>query len=398
MDNAQEQLARSLGDGHRVIHGVAGSGKTLILQYRAKELAAENDSDKPILVICFNILLARILASRLKNNRIEVLHFHDWCKLQKERYQLKVISGEENYPERLAATICAAVEDGTIAAEQYHAVLIDEGHDMAADWLRALAKMPDSKHERLLLLYDDAQTLYPNRHGIGFTLSSVGIKAPGRTRILHTNYRNSKEIHEYAMRFIHHFLSDTPIATEQPFNPFNLDEQVLSITSSPISDDAIPMVASQSGGGYAGIEPQYYRATSRKDEIGHIIKMIHTWKQEGAAYGDIAVLCYTKHYGQELVQELQEAALPMQNLIEKTGREQYAPERDKLNLCTLHSSKGGEFHRVIIAGIDTLPDKKEQQEASARLIYVGITRAQNHLLLTAAADNTFTALLHTTSE
>ncbi len=34
MDIQQEQLARSLGDGHRVIHGVAGSGKTLILGYR----------------------------------------------------------------------------------------------------------------------------------------------------------------------------------------------------------------------------------------------------------------------------------------------------------------------------------------------------------------------------
>ena len=33
------ELARSLGDGHRVIHGVAGSGKTMILGYRAEYLA-----------------------------------------------------------------------------------------------------------------------------------------------------------------------------------------------------------------------------------------------------------------------------------------------------------------------------------------------------------------------
>ena len=39
MDLQQEQLARSLGDGHRVIHGVAGSGKTMILGYRAEYLA-----------------------------------------------------------------------------------------------------------------------------------------------------------------------------------------------------------------------------------------------------------------------------------------------------------------------------------------------------------------------
>jgi hypothetical protein len=34
MDLQQEQMARSIGDGHRVIHGVAGSGKTMILGYR----------------------------------------------------------------------------------------------------------------------------------------------------------------------------------------------------------------------------------------------------------------------------------------------------------------------------------------------------------------------------
>lgn len=39
MDMQQEQLARSLGEGHRVIHGVAGSGKTLILGYRCLHLA-----------------------------------------------------------------------------------------------------------------------------------------------------------------------------------------------------------------------------------------------------------------------------------------------------------------------------------------------------------------------
>jgi hypothetical protein len=59
MDLQQEQLARSLGEGHRVIHGVAGSGKTLILGYRAEHLARV--CAKPILVLCYNKALARRL-------------------------------------------------------------------------------------------------------------------------------------------------------------------------------------------------------------------------------------------------------------------------------------------------------------------------------------------------
>lgn len=64
MDTQQEQLARSLGNGHRVIHGVAGSGKTLILGYRCLYVAEV--LAKPILVICFNITLAGKLGSSLQ--------------------------------------------------------------------------------------------------------------------------------------------------------------------------------------------------------------------------------------------------------------------------------------------------------------------------------------------
>ena len=59
MDLQQEQLARSLGEGHRVIHGVAGSGKTLILGYRAEYLAKV--CTKPILILCYNKALAKRL-------------------------------------------------------------------------------------------------------------------------------------------------------------------------------------------------------------------------------------------------------------------------------------------------------------------------------------------------
>lgn len=82
MDLQQEQLARSLGDGHRVIHDVAGSGKTMILAYRCQHLAQV--SNKPILVLCFNVSLAAKLRQVVqedpnKISRIKVRHFHGWC-------------------------------------------------------------------------------------------------------------------------------------------------------------------------------------------------------------------------------------------------------------------------------------------------------------------------------
>jgi len=67
MDLQQEQLARSMGEGHRVIHGVAGSGKTMILGYRAQYLA-QALANKPILILCFN----RALAARTRKASSEL--------------------------------------------------------------------------------------------------------------------------------------------------------------------------------------------------------------------------------------------------------------------------------------------------------------------------------------
>jgi DNA helicase-2/ATP-dependent DNA helicase PcrA len=62
-------------------------------------------------------------------------------------------------------------------------------------------------------------------------------------------------------------------------------------------------------------------------------------------------------------------------------------EQDAVTLITVHNTKGLEFPRVILTGLElgVFPrqDKKEQDlEEERRLFYVGVTRAQNQLLLT----------------
>ena len=391
MDKAQERLARELGDGHRVIHGVAGSGKTIILQHRVRQLAKAHPQ-KPILVICYNILLASLLKARLDDvANIEVCHFHDWCAQMKTQYDIK-IPRSSNYADKLAETICAAVIDGKIPGGQYHAVLIDEGHDFAEEWLRALAKMPegaDAKEQRLLLLYDDAQTLYADRHSIDFSLTSVGIQAQGRTRILRVNYRNSEEICHYANDFKHRFMTDTPISSEETGEEDEENENTAENEAQPI-----PIIAVESGGGNSGIAPEYRQTANRSEEIRTITDAIRAWHAAGTPYGDIAVLYYKKDQCRELGTALQQAGIPLQNPISSDERKHYRPDPDKILVCTIHSSKGGEFPCVIISGVDTLhDDSEEQRQKNARLLYVGMTRAQNHLLLTAAGENTYTRLL-----
>jgi len=113
MDYKQEQLARSLGEGHRVIHGVAGSGKTLILGARCLHLAQA--LTKPILVLCYNITLAAKLRSfiegkGLAEDKVQVQHFHGWCSEQCKIFNIKVPYRKDNYFDALVESVIEALE------------------------------------------------------------------------------------------------------------------------------------------------------------------------------------------------------------------------------------------------------------------------------------------------
>ena len=64
LDREQEHLARSLGPGYRLIRGVAGSGKTLVLTSRARHMAGHFRHWR-ILLICFNKALSLALAQHV---------------------------------------------------------------------------------------------------------------------------------------------------------------------------------------------------------------------------------------------------------------------------------------------------------------------------------------------
>ncbi len=211
MDMQQELLARSLGEGHRVIHGVAGSGKTLILGYRCLYLAKL--LHKPILVLCYNIALAarlrELIAERGIGDKVSVYHFHDWCGEQLRTYHIDRPRPGDRYYDRLVEAVIAAAEKKALPKGQYGAVMIDEGHDFEPEWLKLVVSMVDAETNSLLLLYDDAQSIYSKKSQLDFSLSSVGVQARGRTTVLKLNYRNTDEIIGFAYRFASRYLNSS---------------------------------------------------------------------------------------------------------------------------------------------------------------------------------------------
>ncbi|GGY57578.1 DNA helicase [Bacterioplanes sanyensis] len=360
MDVQQEKLARGLGSGHRVIHGVAGSGKTLILGYRCELLAAT--SNKPILVLCYNITLARkltaLMASRGLQEKVNIKHFHDWCGEQLKLFHVDVAEGVEPYWERQVKAVIKGVDEGHIPRAQYGALLIDEGHDFEAEWLRLVVQMIDPESDSLLLLYDDAQSIYKPRSGLGFSLSSVGIKAQGRTTILRLNYRNTREILEFAYRFAGRYLTE--------------DMQ---------DEEHIPLLKPEAAGN-SGPAPKVVSLPDWQAELAYTLKCVQVWQRQGLNWCDMAVLYAAGWQGAQVAAALRQAGVPCVWLGSSEYRKRYDPARNEVAVMSLHSSKGLEFPAVVMVGSADLPIQ-ERTENSFRLMYVGMTRAQRLLAMTA---------------
>jgi hypothetical protein len=369
MDLQQEQLARSLGDGHRVIHGVAGSGKTMILGYRAEHLArASAPTAKPVLILCFNeplgVKLHSMMHGKGLTGQVHVRHFHKWCRDQLVAFGQTLPSqmASQRYADELVQRVIQAVEHKHIPSGQYQAVLIDEGHDFAPAWLKLVTQMVDPTTNSLLLLYDDAQSIYERARDKQFSFKSVGVQAQGRTTILKINYRNTRQILQTA----------------------NLIAGDL-LTADDRDDDGIPLVQPVSCG-REGREPILIRLPRLREEAYAIADQLNHAHKEGHAWGDMAVLCHDYATMDLCASALHQRALPF-HVRKRAG--DFNPGADAIQIMTMKVSKGLEFPVVALPGVGHLPGPGEDQTEAARLCYVAATRATQVLVMGVGGDGGF---------
>ncbi len=367
MDLQQEQIARTLGEGHRVIHGAAGSGKTMILICRAQYLAAAARPEQPVLVLCFNRTLADRINAQLRqrgvDERVQVRTFHSWCKDVVDSYGLHVpeVANRDEHFRQLVVTVERALYTGLVPSGQYTALLVDEAHDFEDDWLRIATKLVNPVTNSLLVLYDDAQSIYQGQRR-KFHFASVGIEARGRTSILKMNYRNTAEVLALAVHCAQSLLADEG-------------------ASEPRDEDQVPLVQPASAG-RRGRLPLLLHARSEDDEAELIAEHVAAALAAGERLDDIAVVCRAKYLMKPIERALARRALGFQSMAAQAYRH-FDWQRASLKLLTMHSAKGLEFRLVFVAGLQALPMKGEAPDAAARLLYVAMTRATHELVLSA---------------
>lgn len=381
MDLHQENLAKQIGDRNRLIRGVAGSGKTIILASRAKMLSKQNP-DWKILILCFNISLANAIqqminhmlnepedlfdfdpeAREVQNQNIIVRNFHSWLKndLKINEYQL---------PDMIEK-----IERNEAILPTYDAVLIDEGQDFEADWLRMVSLLINSNTQSLLLVEDRAQTIYKRKRSY---LQDTGLSFQGRSKVLTINYRNTSQIVKFAWDFYReHSMFKNKVVNR------DLEGEIIAPQSTKRKGPDVGIL----------------KASNFSNEIKVVARQIKKLHEERKVpFDDMLILYRVKKTHKfpiidTIKRTLDEFGLPYYWITESdVSKRSFKKEDGKLKISTIDSSKGLDFQAVFIVNVDSMPfPLEDDKEREVSLLYIGMTRAKQYLCLSYSGESEFT--------
>lgn len=363
LDAEQEAAARSLGDGHRLIFGVPGSGKTVLLLAKARLLSAEHP-DAEILLLCYNVALATYLAHAVGDlANVKALHFDGWAA------SLGVRRLENESSEDLGERLLEKLErpENNLC---YQAILVDEAQDFAASWFRCLlAVLVDAADGDLLLVGDGNQSLYRQRP---FTWKSLGIQAQGRSKILRDNYRNRESIVALAAHLAS-FLEDESEGSEFGNTMISLDAVRRAGGCLPLWKQSEAMLITQEliiRQVQEWRDGRFHGQTLPRKVLAEEIAIVYPYLQK-AWRGEFA----------RFIQALQEI-VPVVWLSENAEARRKIREPG-LKIQTMKSAKGLQYPYVIVLWPDLYPSGFENSDWQSELreLYAAITRAEEGLLL-----------------
>jgi hypothetical protein len=387
LDLQQERAAKQLGSGHRILSGVAGSGKTLILTARAKWMLEENPSQR-VLITCFNVTLAAYIRSvvhdginsrpKLCEPGVEARHFHGWARAVCGSLPQYDGRDEDDIDDDIANRVLAELRRRSDL--RYDAILVDEAHIMHPTWFKALrAALKDPEEGSLLIVNDASQKLRKRRR---FSWSSVGINARGRTRTYKKNYRNTKQVLGFAWSVLSTLVASEPEA-EEAF-PIVIPDQserdgpkprlILAKAVSSVERLALDACQKELAGGQAG-----------KD-----IALIYRFG--GGRFG-------TRLQG---LLSQSETRLGSNQVYwvnrSNDSKNNYGVNQPGVRLITTQSALGLEFKSVYLLWIEDFDRaldtaNPEQQLRDLRELYVAMTRAQDQLTLICSSTSRLGAQL-----
>lgn len=377
LDLEQENFAKSLGDGHYLIKGVAGSGKTLVLAYRARYLLHLHPNWN-ILFVCYNKSLKNYVEKMInnifdmKNNTIDILHFHELVKT-KSGNSVAPITNEssDQWDDRVGIILRQATSSNKIIGGKYDAILLDEAQDFSTEWLRGIRDLLN-QNDSFTIALDPAQDVYGRKRI--WKDAKIDLIGGRRSRKLKQSYRNTSEILKLAIQFQGY----GTYIEEDDDNPENI---------------LIPEEIE-----WHGEKPNICKIPNPSA----IIKQIHSdikglITNGNYSYKDIGIIVCSKHLfnGSDITDKSYSVLedIPTRSLMFSNERNLFNIDEDTVKIITVESSKGLEWKVVFLLGVDDMPRNGRELKHEKNLIYIGITRAQERIFIYYNEDNDFTKTL-----
>jgi hypothetical protein len=378
LDFKQEKNACRIGEGHRIIYGVAGSGKTILLISRGK-LLHEIDEDFKILILCYNVTLGAYLRNMLKEYpRIQVSHFDGWAKKNGIKREFFKDSGKGESDESLGLRLLEQLKMGVGDSHYYDAILLDEAQDFDPVWFKCVKEaMKEPEDGDLLIVCDGNQGIHSTK---GISWKSVGIHAVGRTTHslldLDKNYRNTEQI----LKIAANFSSKNTKNNEDGFGIVPIDP------AKAVRKDGIP--------------PIILKCQNHKEECDKAIEIVkillgngkksdsyvHNLKPE-----EIGILYPRLQYHEkELLLEFKKklGQIAPTIWINEDYTTKYKILEPGIKLQTVHSAKGLQYRAVILIWSDLFMFKNlENVDQQRNLFYVALTRPEDFLAITYSETN-----------
>lgn len=366
LDKNQRTFATSRTDsGYRRIRGAAGSGKSLILAARAAELLGQG---KQVLVVTFNITLLNYLmdvavrwpvAKGRTRSDVTWLNFHHWCRrVCDERGAADEYAAlwKDNDPQvvftKLLPGLVKELLDSSNDAEQYDAVLVDEGQDFHPEWWGVLRKVCKPGGE-MLLVADITQDIY----GTADAWTDEAMKGAGfsgKWAELDVSYRMPLLALEKAAEFAEMYLPEAGRMLPR-HNQIDLGLEQCSLRWVQTTREGAETVCC--------------------DEI---LRLFTEDGREGYSMADATFLCNSRAAGYEVVRKLGQKGIKSvhtYNDDEQECRRQkvgFYMGDARVKATTLHSFKGWESRSLVIYIGEKVSSK------SLALLYTGLTRLKRH--------------------
>ncbi len=351
----QTRAVEMAPDRHRVILGVAGSGKTQVLVHRAAYLAETyNIPPERFRVFVFTNVVKEYIRSGIQFLGFPdetVSTFDHWCRLFHEQEiskrlpRIELSKGELDF-KKIRLAVLRRLKSVRPPKKYLDFILVDEGQDLSTQAFEIMTLAAN----HVTVFADPMQQIFEDGAGENEILQMMGLQR--ENAILLGAYRNSPYVAELAAHFI-----DSDVRKKQY-----------------LSTLAVRQTAKE--------RPLCYIASDHDDAMDHLAEVIRQRKLLNERVG-IIVSQKKKVHG--IASAMKERGIDIEMAIppQKPGMPvSFDFNNDRVKIATYHSAKELTFDSVLLPKITEEAFKTISREAlRKRMLFVGITRATQWVYL-----------------